>query len=196
VRLFETVTRQLDRRGVVVRTGPRVDATRIPSVGLRHEGEARRAGPRRKKPLHRTKAPVATDQEAGRIRGLAGTTATVQDAAEWEAIRPEEPGETQGDSAYAGGRSDAIICAQGGVPQGGHTGTWGGAEARARLEAHKAKGRRVRGRIEKVFGPAKRSYGLRRRRWGGLAKAGLQVRLVAIASTLRRSWRWLAIPAA
>jgi transposase, IS5 family len=193
--LFETVTRQLDRRGVVVRPGTRVDATRIPSVGLRHEGEARRAGPGRKTPLHGTKAPVAADQ-AGRIRGMAVTTATVQDAAELEAILPEAPGETSGDSADAGGRSDAIICAQAGVPQGVHTGTWGGAEARARLAAHKAKGRRLRGRIEKGVGPATRSHGLRRRRWGGLAKAGWQVRLVASAYTLRRSWRWLAIPAA
>jgi IS5 family transposase len=190
------VTRQLDRRGVGGRPGTRVDATRILSVGLRHEGEARRAGPRRKTPLPGTKAPVAADQDAGRIRGMAVTTAPVHDAAEWEAIRPKAPGETSGDSADAGGRSDAIICAHGGGPQGGHTATWGGAEARARLAAHKAKGRRLRGRIEKGVGPAKRSHGLRRRRWVGLAKAGLQVRLVAIASTLRRSRRWLAIPAA
>jgi transposase, IS5 family len=47
----------------------------------------------------------------------------------------------------------------------------------------------MRCRIEKVFGTAKRSYGLRRMRWLGLAKAGLQVRLAAIAYNLRRSWR-------
>jgi IS5 family transposase len=45
----------------------------------------------------------------------------------------------------------------------------------------------VRCRIEKVFGTWKRSYGLRRMRWLGLAKAGLQVRLTAIAYNLRRS---------
>jgi IS5 family transposase len=47
--------------------------------------------------------------------------------------------------------------------------------------------RRVRCRIEKVFGTWKRSYGLRRMRWLGLAKAGLQVRLAAIAYNLRRT---------
>lgn len=194
--LFETVTRQLDRRSVVVRTGTLVDATLIPSIGIRQDGEARWAGHRRKKPIHGYKAHVATDQEAGLIRGIAVTTANVHDAAELEAILPEEPGETYGDSAYAGGRSEAIICARGGVPQVVHTGTWGGAEALVRLEAHNAKVRRVRCRIEKVFGTAKRSYGLRRMRWVGLAKAGLQVRLVAIAYNLRRSWRLLAISAA
>ena len=45
----------------------------------------------------------------------------------------------------------------------------------------------MRCRIEKVFGTWKRSYGLRRMRWLGLAKAGLQVRLTAIAYNLRRS---------
>ena len=49
----------------------------------------------------------------------------------------------------------------------------------------------MRARIEKVFGTCKRSYGLRRMRWLGLAKAGLQVRLTAIAYNLRRCWRLL-----
>jgi transposase, IS5 family len=38
-----------------------------------------------------------------------------------------------------------------------------------------------------VFGTWKRSYGLRRMRWLGLAKAGLQVRLTATAYNLRRT---------
>jgi tetratricopeptide (TPR) repeat protein len=54
-------------------------------------------------------------------------------------------------------------------------------EALARLRTQNAAVRRVRCRIEKVFGTWKRSCGLRRMRWRGLAKAGLQVRLAAIA---------------
>ncbi|HEV7265811.1 MAG TPA: transposase [Falsiroseomonas sp.] len=38
-----------------------------------------------------------------------------------------------------------------------------------------------------IFGTWKRIYGLRRMRWRGLAKAGLQVRLTAIAYNLRRA---------
>ena len=38
-----------------------------------------------------------------------------------------------------------------------------------------------------MFGTWKRSYGLRRMRWLGLAKAGLQVRLAAMAYNLRRT---------
>src|SRR5215213_2265940 len=50
--LFKAVTHQLDQRGVVVRTGPLVDATLIPSASVRHDGEARWAGHRRRKPVH------------------------------------------------------------------------------------------------------------------------------------------------
>ena len=68
-----------------------------------------------------------------------------------------------------------------------YTHTWGGPEALARLEAWNASVRAVRCRIEKVFGTWKRSYGLRRMRWLGLAKAALQVRLTAMAYNLRRT---------
>jgi transposase, IS5 family len=46
---------------------------------------------------------------------------------------------------------------------------------------------RIRCRIEKIFGTWKRSYGLRRMRWTGLAKAALQVRLTAMAYNLKRA---------
>jgi transposase, IS5 family len=54
---------------------------------------------------------------------------------------------------------------------------------------------RIRAGITKVFGTGKRCYGLGRMRWLGLAKAGLQVRLAAIAYNLRRGWRLLALAA-
>jgi IS5 family transposase len=68
-----------------------------------------------------------------------------------------------------------------------HTGTRRGPEALARRKPHNARGQRIRCRIETVFGACKRCHGLRRMRWIGLAKAGLQVRLAAIACTLRRT---------
>ena len=39
--LFEAVTRQLDQRGVVVRTGTLVDATLLPSASIHHDDEAK-----------------------------------------------------------------------------------------------------------------------------------------------------------
>jgi transposase, IS5 family len=186
--LFEAVTRQLDAYGVVVRTGTLVDATLIPSASIRRDDEARWAGHRRRKPVHGYKAHVATDQDAGLIRGLEVTTANVHDAAELDAILPEDPGDTYGDSAFNGTKAAAIIRAHGGTARVVHDGTWGGPEALKRLRAHNAEVRRVRARIEKVFGTMKRCYGLRRMRWLGLARATLQVRLAATAYNLRRYW--------
>ena len=190
--LFEAVTRQLDACGVVVRCGTLVDATLLPSASIQHDAEAKWVGHKRRKPVHGYRAHVATDQEAVLIRKVEITTANVHDAACLEAVLPPEPGEVYGDSAFASVRSDRLILARGGTPLTVQTGVWGGPETLARLKAHNAVVRRVRCRIEKVFGTCKRSYGLRRMRWFGLAKAGLQVRLTAIAYNLRRSWRLLA----
>jgi IS5 family transposase len=185
--LFAAVARQLEAKGVVVRTGTLVDASLIPSASIRRDGEARWAGHRRRKPTHGYKAHVATDEGAGLVRGVEVSTANVHDAAELEAVLPPEPGEVYADSAFAGDRTWRAIRARGGTPRVVHTHTWGGREAPARLEAYNAAVRRVRCRIEKVFGTWKRSYGLRRMRWLGLAKAGLQVRLAAVAYNLRRT---------
>lgn len=186
------MTNQLAERGVVVRTGTLVDATLIPSASPKRDDEARWAGHRRRKPVHGYKAHIATDQEAGLIHGVEITTANVHDAAELEAILPDLPGPTYGDSAYQGSRAERIIRARGGTPRVVHTSTWGGPDALKRLQEHNAHVRGVRCRIEKVFGTCQRSYGLRRMRWLGLAKAGLQVRLVAMAYILRRSLGLLA----
>ncbi|MCW1840406.1 transposase [Prosthecomicrobium hirschii] len=77
---------------------------------------------------------------------------------------------------------------RGGTPRIVATHLWGQDEAEtlARLDAWNAPIHRIRGRVEKVFGTWKRSYGLRRMRWVGLAKATLQVHLTAIAYNIRR----------
>jgi len=53
---------------------------------------------------------------------------------------------------------------------------------------------RIRCRIEEIFGTWKRSYGLRRMRWRGLAKTTLQVHLTAFAYNLRCSLTLLTSP--
>lgn len=184
--LFETVIRQLKNKGVAVRTGTLVDATLIPSASIRHDREARWAGHRRRKPVHGYKAHISTDQDAVLIEAVEVTTANVHDAALLDAVLPDEPGEVFADSAFASHNAERVIIARGGKPRTVQTAIWGGADALRRLQIHNAAIYRVRARIEKVFGTTKRSYGLRRMRWLGLAKAGLQVRLAAIAYNLRR----------
>jgi transposase, IS5 family len=53
----------------------------------------------------------------------------------------------------------------------------------------------VRAHIVKIFGTAKRSYGFRRMRWQGLAKAALQVHFTAVAYNLKRTLNILAAAA-
>ena len=185
--LFEAVTNQLDRRGVVVRTGTLVDATLIASASIKTDEEARWAGHRRKKPVYGYKAHVATDDVAGLVRSVEITTANIHDGTMLEAVLPHDPGDVYGDSAYSAGRFTDVIRARGGTARVVYTHTWGGPGALARLEAWNASARAVRCRIEKVFGTWKRSYGLSRMRWLGLTKAGLQVRLTAMAYNLRRA---------
>ena len=185
--LFAAVTDQLETHGVVVKTGTLVDATLIASASIKTDDEARWAGHRRKKPIHGYKAHVATDEAAGLVRSVEVTTANVHDGTMLEAVLPHDPGEVYGDSAYAAGRFTDVVRARGGTARVVYPHTWGGPQALARLEAWNAEVRSVRCRIEKVFGTWKRSYGLRRMRWLGLAKAGLQVRLTATAYNLRRA---------
>src|ERR671912_1976864 len=117
--LFDAVTRQLEAKGVMVRTGTLVDATLIPSASIRHDGEARWAGHRRRKPTHGYKAHVATDEGAGLVRGVEVTTANVHDAAELERVLPPEPGDVYGDSAFTGGAGPRPVIRRGGRPPPG-----------------------------------------------------------------------------
>lgn len=184
--LFEAVTNQLDTKGVVVRTGTLIDATVIASASLKDE-QAKWVGHRRRKPVHGYKAHIATDEEGSLIRSVEVTSANVHDGTVLEAVLPDSPGDVYADSAYAARRFTDVMLARGGQPHVVQTGTWGGEAALVRLQAWNAEVRRVRCRIEKVFGTCKRSYGLGRMRWLGLAKGGLQVRLTAVAYNLRRS---------
>ena len=86
------------------------------------------------------------------------------------------------------------VRAKGGSPRIVATAMWGRDEQEtlARLDAWNAQIHRVRARIEKIFGTWKRSYGLRRMRWRGLARAAAQVRFTAIAYNLKRSLNILA----
>ena len=117
------------------------------------------------------------------------TPGNVHDGRAGGAVLPDDPGLVYADSAYHGPTFTAAVVAKGGEPQVVATHHWareGDTAAAAAVLARNGAIHRVRARIEKIFGTWKRSYGLRRMRWRGLAKATLQVRLTAIAYNLRR----------
>ncbi len=135
------------------------------------------------------KAHVGADADTALVEEIAITPANVNDGKAGPEALPDNPGEVFADSAYRGQHFRDAIHAKGGTPRIIATAMWGRDEQEtlARLEAWNQPIHRVRGRIEKIFGTWKRSYGLRRMRWRGLAKASIQVRLTAIAYNLKRT---------
>ncbi|WP_188261090.1 IS5 family transposase [Azospirillum tabaci] len=184
--LFDAVGDQLAARGVVVRTGTLIDATVIASASV-SDPEAQWVGHRRKAPVHGFKAHVAADGEGGIVRAIEVTPANVHDGKMLESVLPQEPGDVYADLAYVGDANRQHILATGGRPFLPARGTWGGEAALRRLETWNRQVGMIRRRVEKIFGTWKRSYGLRRARYRGLARFGLQVRLTALAYNLRRA---------
>lgn len=186
--LFEAITAQLKAKAVRVKTGTIVDATIIASASTEDE-DGRWVKHKNRPAVHGFKAHVAADADTALVEEVAVTPANVNDGKAGPDALPCEVGEVFADSAYRGGAFGDAVRAKGGVPRIAATGMWGGDEAEtlARLAAFNAAIQRVRARIEKIFGTWKRSYGLRRLRWRGLAKAAAQVRFTAIAYNLKRA---------
>ena len=128
------------------------------------------------------------------MRRVGITRANIHDGSMLPSILPSEPGTVYADTGYDSHINRDAIHAKGGRQKIAQSSAWGrDPEAtQAALNAWSASVAAVRCRIEKVFGTWKRSYGLARMRFVGLAKASLQVHFTAIAYNLRRTWRILA----
>lgn len=185
--LFEAITAQLKAKAITVKTGTLVDATIIASAS-EDDGDGRWVKYKGKPAVHGFKAHVGADADTALVEEIAVTPANINDGKAGPAALPDNPGEVFADSAYRGSHFGDAVRAKGGTPRIVATGMWGRDEQEtlARLHVWNKPIHRVRGRIEKIFGTWKRSYGLRRMRWRGLAKAACQVRLTAIAYNLKR----------
>jgi IS5 family transposase len=102
---------------------------------------------------------------------------------------PDNPGAVYADSAYRGSAFATAVQAKGGFPHVVQTGISGreGDGALQKPRSWNYSVQRMRCRIEKIFGTWKRSYGMRRMRRRGLAKAAVQLRLTALAYNLKRT---------
>lgn len=194
--LFEAVTTQLKSKAVTVKTGTLVDATIIASATEGDE-DARWVKHKGKRAVHGFKAHVGADADTALVEEVSITSANINDGKAGPDALPETPGEVFADSAYRGNHFRDAVRARGGIPRIVATGMWGRDEQGTLRKLHEWNQpiHRVRGRIEKIFGTWKRSYGLRRMRWRGLAKAALQVRLTATAYNLKRAMNIFAVPA-
>ncbi len=186
--LFEQITAQLKARAIGVKAGTLVDATII-TAASEEDGEARWVKHKGKPAVYGFKAHIGADADTALVEKIAVTPANINDGKAGPDALPDDPGEVFADSAYQGDHFADAVRAKGGTPRIVATGMWGQDEAETlnRLAAWNQPIHRIRGRIEKIFGTWKRSYGLRRMRWRGLAKAGIQVHLTAIAYNLKRT---------
>jgi transposase, IS5 family len=190
--LFAAVTAQLKAKAITVKTGTLVDAKQpfwiIASAG-EGDDDARWVKHKGKPAVHGFKAHVGADADPALVEAIATTSANVNDGRAGADALPDNPGDVFADSAYRGGHFGDAVRARGGTPRIVATGMWGRDEAVTleKLKAWNQPIHRVRGRIEKIFGTWKRSCGLRRMRWRGIAKATLQIHLTAIACNLKRT---------
>jgi IS5 family transposase len=182
------VTDQLRAKAITVKTGTLVDATVIASAS-HADPEAGWAGHQRRKAIHSVKALVGADADTALVEALCVTPGNVHDGRAGGGALPETPGQVYADSVYRGPIFGAVGAARGGTPRIVLTGMWGrpGDDTLRKLRRRNYAIHRVRCRVEKIFGTWKRSYGLRRMRRQGLAKATLQAHLAAIVYNLRRS---------
>ncbi len=191
--LFAAITGQLKTKAIQVKTGTLVDATIIASAS-ENDGEGHWVKHKGKPAVHGFKAHVGADADTALVEEIAVTSANVNDGKAGPDALPDNPGDVYADSAYRGDHFGKAVIAKGGRPRVIATGMWGRdeTEVRARLDAWNQPIHRIRGRIEKIFGTWKRSYGLRRMRWRGLANAGVQIRLTAIAYNMKRGLKIIA----
>lgn len=194
--VFCEVNRQLEAKGLVVKAGTLVDATLVtaaaaeppkqkgggrskadPDAKWAKQGKAARFGYK----LH-----VAVDQGSGIVRGARLTPANVNEITIGPELVQGDEGSVWADKAYVGPTMRAAIQAAG---------------ARDRVQRRRQKNRqltrwevrrnlligRVRGRVEGVFGALKRTYGLARMRYMGLARNAAATLLTLTAWNLARA---------
>ena len=174
-------------RHVTVKQGTLVDATIIASAS-KHDGEARWIKHKNKQAVHGYKAHVACDETTDLVDKAGVTPANVNDGKAGCDVVPDDPGDVYADSAYRGQRFGQAVADRGGRARVVATHVWARSDEDAplKLKAHNGPIHKVRGRIEKIFGTWKRSWGLREVPHIGLAKAALHVLLTAMAWNLKR----------
>ena len=172
----------------MVRTGTLVDATVIEAAAGPEDGEAGWNACARETPLKGYKAHIATDRSGGFVRRIHVTPANVPDGAAMEHVLGFAPGEVFADAGYDWRRLAAEVRRRKGRARIMRRINRRSRSAKtARRRAYNAAIRPIRAAIEKVFGTARRSYGLARARWRGFAKTSLQIHLAFTVYNLRRA---------
>lgn len=195
--VFEEVARQLDAQGLVVKAGTLVDATLIASAAAeppRQKGgghspvdpEARWQKHASGKAWFGYKLHLGVDRHSLIVRKAILTPANVAEVEHGHDLVSGDEAVVWADKGYVGPRLRARL-ARHGIRDRTQQRAQRGHPLTARQKYRNTLIGRVRGRIEGVFGTLKRSYGLHRMRFIGLARNHCATLLTLIAWNLRRA---------
>lgn len=193
--IMAEVNRQLDARGLVLKRGTIVDATLIAAAvapPTPAEGQVTTRDPeaavaaRKGGVVYGYKAHVAADEGTGLVRDVIVTSADIHDTLAFAALIQGDEEAGYADRAYDSAANRALLAAAGIDDRIMH---------RARRNRplrpwqrwHNRALAPVRGGIERIFGTWKRSWGMRRMRYCGLARNQAHLHLVAAAWNLLRA---------
>ena len=199
---FAEVNRQLDARGLVVRTGTLIDATLIaaqshpPARGSGAEGASRLVGVAREPAAAWTrrgrrhhfgyKAHIAVDQGSALVREVRLSGANVNETVLADALVQGDEGAVHADKAYATHARRRALRARGIKPRLMHRANRHHKLTPRQEQANTLMGR-VRGRVETAFAVLKRHYGHGRARYLTLARNTARLLRGCIAMNLRRA---------
>lgn len=198
VRLLEELNRQLDTKGLIVRTGTLIDATivqaqvRAPGIGA-GSGAKSSADPdadwTRKggRSYFGYKAHMAVDQGSGLIRRAILTPARVNESEVADDLVCGDEAAVYADKAYENKHRRRRLKARGIKDRIMHRShkNQPGLPAKQRLRNRLIA--RLRAPVEAIFGTMKRSYHYRRVRYFSLARNATQLHLLCVAINLRRA---------
>jgi IS5 family transposase len=193
--LLAELNRQLDARGLMVKTGTLIDASLIEADCRRpRKGEPKErrsdqdaswnAMP--EKPLFGYKMHLAVDQGSGLVRQALLTQGHVSDKSPFLALVQGDEQAVYADRGYDGWWYRQELARRGigdGIMAGSYRRRRLAAEGHARNRALAA----LRRPIERTFGVLKRWYGYGRVRYRSLVRNALQLQLLALALNLRRA---------
>jgi transposase, IS5 family len=194
-RLLAELNRQLDARGLMVKTGTLIDASLVEADGRRPkkgepvEGRSDRdaawnAMP--ETPLFGYKMHLAVDQGSGLVRRAVLTPANVSDKTPFLALVQGDEQTVYADRGYDGWWYKAEL-ARRGITDGIMAGDYWRRQLDATDHARNRALAALRRPIERTFGVLKRWYGYRRVRYRSLLRNASQLQLLAVALNLRRA---------
>jgi transposase, IS5 family len=193
--LLAELNRQLDAKGLMVKSGTLIDASLVAADSRRpRQGEPVETRSDRdaswnampETPLFGYKAHLAVDQGSGLVRQAILTPANVSDKTPFLALVQGDEQAVYADKGYDGWWYRGELALRGiadGIMASDYWRRPLAADGRAR---NRAIGK-IRAPVERTFATLKRWYGYRRVRYRSLLRNALQLQLLAIALNLRRA---------